>query len=150
MDLDIVNKGVPNRPLNLLGTIYVNGNLRIGSTDRPFKLYLNNQTIFVNGSLDIGVQTNIYGSGVIIARGDIFFLPMMHSEPSDFVLVMSLEGFAWISPLGDFYGSVAGNTQVDVQPNTDILWYDPTDTDLHFPTGQEAGLTIKTWEIVHS
>lgn len=124
-----------NATLN--GTIYgnVTGTTTIGTTNKDFTLNLNNQTIFVEGALTIGGKTTIEGSGCIIAVGDIFFEPNMATNPDDFVFVMSINGTTTLQPGGDFYGALAGNVKVTIQPNCTLEWGG---------AGGEDGLTMPT------
>ena len=79
--------------------------------------------------------------------GDIYFNPNTTSDPTDFVFVMSVEGTVWFSPGGDFYGSIAGNVEVTLQPGCSLTWQDWTDESLSFPTGAVDSLQIRTWEV---
>ena len=130
------NKKVPVSA-NLNGVVYVTGDLNIGGTTgvtRDFTLNLSDQVIFVeNENAIIGdsigaghedVLINDYctftGSGAIFAIGDIWFAPKIETSPEDFMFVMSLEGWLNMQPAGTYYGSVAGNLQVDVSPQNEI------------------------------
>lgn len=125
-----------NATLN--GTIYgnVTGAItKIGTTNKDFTLNLNGQTIFVKGALTIGGKTTIAGSGCIIACGDIFFEPNMATNPGDFVFIMSINGTTKLQPGGDFYGALAGNVDVTIQPKCTLEWGG---------AGGEDGLTMPT------
>jgi len=120
-----------NATLN--GTIYVTGDLTIGQTNQDFILDLNDQTIFVEGSITFGGACTLAGSGCIIAVGDIYFAPNMDSNPDDFVFVMSIDGTVTLQPSGDFYGALAGDVEVTIQPNCTLEWGG---------AGGEDGLTL--------
>jgi cytoskeletal protein CcmA (bactofilin family) len=135
------------------GTVYIKGDLEIGQTNRNFTLDLNGQTIFVEGNITGGGKLNITGSGCIIAVGDIDFQPHVSSQKGDFILLMSIEG--WVNfqpqPGGQFYGSLVGDVNINLQPNCYLEWVDPTDKDLNFPwegyTGGKLLIQIDSWEI---
>lgn len=133
-DLDIYS-GNATATLTVTGTIYVTGDLVIGQTGQDFVLDLNGQTIFCEQSIDIGGKCTFTGSGCIIALGDVYFSPNMQSGEDDFVFVMSVTGDLRAQPGGDFYGSMAGNINIDLQPGHSIIWR-PYDVDLiNFPLG---------------
>jgi hypothetical protein len=149
--------GGGNALLTLQNTVYVTGELTIGTTNQNFTLNLNGQTIFVesdvSGSQDalkIGVQCTIIGSGCIIAVGDIEFKPNLNCSPDDYILVLSVVGKTYMQPNGDFYGTLAGSSEVHIQ-NGDAYWNDPSDKDFNFPTGDymdgELIIEISAWEI---
>jgi len=119
-DLDIKSTvSLANATLN--GTVYVTGDLLIGGP-KDFTLNLNGQTIFVEGSITFGGACTLAGSGCIIAVGDIYFAPNMDSNPDDFVFVMSIDGTVQLQPSGDFYGALAGDVEVTIQPNCTLEW----------------------------
>jgi len=143
--LDIYNsdsKTVVNATLN--GTLYVTGDLEIGKAPQPFILNLNNQTIFVeSNSTDpqkaiwVGKNVQIIGSGCIIAVGDIYFAPDGDvGSPDNFVLIMSVSGTITLQPIGDFYGAVAGNAEVDLLPGNTLVWTSYEGEGVDFPIGQ--------------
>jgi len=146
-DLDIINTG-GNTTATLQGTVYVTGNLDIGLTNHDFTLDLNDQTIFVEGSIDIGGKCTLSGSGCIIEVADVNFSPDIDSNPDNFVFVMSVNGTVFFHPLADFYGSLAGNVEVQLQPGSSLIWEDPSDEDLNFPSGDPEKLGISHWEII--
>lgn len=121
-----------NATLN--GTVYVIGNLTIGQTAQDFTLNLSQQTIFVEGSITFGDKCTLAGSGGIIAIGDIYFAPNLATNPEDFVFVMSIMGTTTLQPSGDFYGALAGNVDVTIQPNCTL--------ELGGGGGGDAGLTL--------
>jgi len=123
-----------NATLN--GTVYVIGDLTIGQTNQDFTLNLSQQTIFVEGSITFGDKCTLAGSGAIIAVGDLYFAPNMATNPDDFVFVMSINGTTTLQPGGDFYGALAGNVDVTIQPNC-IL-------ELGGGGGGDSGLTLPT------
>ena len=130
----------------LSGTVYVTGNLDVGKTDQDFTLNLNGEAIYVEGNIDIGGKCTISGSGIIIAEGNVFFSPKTQSNPDDFVFVMSTEGWLQMQPNGDFYGSVAGDVEVDLQPGAVLTWRPPP-AGLNFPDGTTGGAHIRTYKI---
>jgi len=153
--LDVYN-GVniaANATLN--GTVYVGDDptvdLEIGKEKHDFTLDLNGQTIYCEGGIWVGDRCTIAGSGCIIAVGDIYFAPKgdVGSE-NDFVFIMSVTGETQLNPQGDFYGSVAGNVHVDLQPGNTFTWVEPSDG-LNFPDGTGnkgwTDMSILSWEI---
>jgi hypothetical protein len=152
--LTIENSGAAGATMTLDGPLFINGDTEIGATGHDFNLELNGQTIYINSNtyglpyaLQIGSKCTISGSGAIIALGDIEFKPGISSGPSNYLFVMSVLGMTYLQPGGDFYGTVAGSTTVDVQNGT-IIWVDPTGTDLNVPgVGSGTFWGIKTWDI---
>ena len=134
--------------LTLTGTVYVTGDLDIGKTNQDFTLDLSGQSIFVEGEIDIGGKCTITGSGCIIAVGDVFFLPNISSEEGDFVFLMSVEGTVTFQPNGDYYGSVAGDVEVTLQPGSSLTFVDPEGSGFEFPSGGIAELDIRTYTIL--
>ena len=141
----------------LIGTIYVKseegkpqtGKLKLGG---KFTLDLNGQAIFVESSpdgdsIDFGVDVTLKGSGVIVAIGDIKFLPKLDSS-GDYIFIMSVEGKVVLQPKGDFYGTVAGNSEIRLQPDSSITWVPPPIGGVNFPMvpGDNRWM-VKTWEI---
>ena len=152
-DLQIEN--TPNDPgtLVLQGTVYVNGDLNFKQpgTKGAYTVNLNGQTIFVTGTITFpSVGVSVSGSGCIIAIGTINFQPGMQSNEGDFVFVMSIDGTVEFKPNGTFYGSLAGDVKVDLQPNCNFTWHSLGETGLNFPIeGYETvkTATISTWEV---
>lgn len=132
------------------GTVYVKGNLDIGNIKQNFTLDLNKQTIFVEGEIDIGGKCTITGHGCIVGVGDVYFSPKISSDEESFVFVMSVEGTVWFNPQGDFYGSLAGNVDVNLQPGNTLNWSGPP-PDLRYPGAEPSDMnviqSIRTWEI---
>jgi hypothetical protein len=60
---------------------------------------------------------------------------------------MSVNGTVWFNPNGDFYGSLAGNVEVQLQPGNTLTWSDPPGG-LNFPTGELDKLGITHWKII--
>ena len=118
--------------LTLNGTIYVKGNLSTAN-NKTFTLDLNENVIFVEGSIDMNTKCTITGSGAIIAIGDINFAPNIESGEGDFLFVMSVEGTTTFQPNGDYSGSVAGNLEVQLQPGVTVTHIDPPD-EFNFPS----------------
>jgi len=136
--------------IGLNGTIYVQGSLYISS---GMSINLSQQTIFVEGAVDIQPGCGLYGSGCIVAIRDINFQPTMESNPDDFVFVMSCEGlvnFQPTTPHGTFYGSVAGNVSVDLK-NSTFRWHPLAEgTTLNFPIDLYETVnaaTIQSWDV---
>jgi len=140
-DLDIHSSEV-DVTLTLNGTVYVTGDLDIGKTDKDFFLDLNGHTIFVEGTLDIGGKTALQGSGSIIAIGDVFFSPSIASSEDDFLFTMSIEGSTTMNPGSTYYGSIAGNTLLHLQPGVHITWISPEDAGYELPQSTRGYLTI--------
>ena len=144
-DLDIYSSQ-DGKTLTLNGTVYVTGDLDIGNHAKEFTLDLNDQTIFVEGCLTIGGATNITGSGCLIAIGDIFFSPNIASGADDFLFTMSIEGSTQLNPGSTYYGSIAGNAEVILQPGIQLEWIDPDSVDFELPSG-EPQQEILTYDI---
>ncbi len=144
--LNIKNTGSHDLEVGLSGTVYVTGDLDVGAEGNRFVLHLNGQTLFAQGGIDIGNKVTIEGSGVIIAVGDVKLDATVTGDPNNFVFVISIEGTTWFNPNGEFYGSVAGDTEVQLQSNTSITWTDPSGVDLNFPTSSST-FEIETWQI---
>jgi hypothetical protein len=129
--LTIKNTGAKDLTLELNGTVYITGDTEIGQTNKDFTIDLNGNTIFVESAtvgggyaLTIGGKCTITGSGCIIAVGDIQFKPNLDSSPDEYVFVMSVVGKTYMQPNGDFYGTLAGSSEVYIQ-NGDAHWTDP-------------------------
>jgi archaellum component FlaF (FlaF/FlaG flagellin family) len=116
------------------GTVYVTGDLIIGQVAQDFILNLNNQTIYVEGTVRMSDKCTITGTGCIIAVGDVFFLPKLLVSPPNFIFIMSINGTVTFQPMGNFYGSVAGNVEVDLLPNNQLVWVSPPAEGLNFPS----------------
>lgn len=123
-DLNIKNTG-NQTTAELNGTVYVTGNLTFEQPGGPkaYTIDLKGHTIYVEGSITFPAERcTLSGSGCIIAVGDVTFQPSILSDEDDFIFVMSVEGEVWFSPQGSFYGSVAGVTNVDLQPGSTLEW----------------------------
>lgn len=151
-DLNIKNTG-SQVTAELNGTVYVTGDLVFEEPGRPqaYTIDLKGHTIYVEGSITFpALRCTISGSGAIIAVGDVTFQPGILSAEDDFIFVMSLEGEVWFSPQGSFYGSLAGTTNVNLQPNSTLEWREPPDG-LNFPGADGSGgklvLEIRTWQV---
>lgn len=156
-ELTIENSSNTNATLTLTGTVYVTGDTLIGATGKDFTLDLNDHTIFVasNSSdpkkaLWIGGKCTVIGSGVIIAIGDIYFEPNTEAGVTDPIFVMSILGTTNVQPGGDFFGAIAGNVEIQLQPGTSINypenegWYD----NLNFLIGvKKLVYSIASWEL---
>jgi len=165
-DLTITNTGEigASATLALDGTVYVTGNLEFKQTgNKDYEIHLNYATIFALGEINFpSDRCTLYGPGCIIAMGDINFQPSMESvdmppDPpppagdEDFIFVMSVDGFVDFSPRGNFYGSLAGNTEVNLQPGCTLTWNGPP-PDLKYPGADPSEKnvisSILTWEII--
>ena len=154
--LSVDNTGSPDT-LTIQNTVYVNGSLTFNQpgASKNYTINLNGKTIFVTGSITFPSQrVSVTGTGCIIARGDINFQPGMQSSPNNFVFVMSIEGKLWFHPSGDFYGSLAGDTEVDLWPGTHLTWNSVGEgAGLNFPIEAYRYQTnigtvaIQTWEV---
>ena len=162
--LDIVNTGADDLTVSLNGTVYVTGDTLIGQTNQAFTLDLNGNTIFVESAtiggtgpggpyaLQIGTKCTVIGSGCIIAVGDIEFKPNLDCSEDDYILVMSVEGQTYMQPNGDFYGTLAGESEVYIQ-NGEARWNDPYSVEggLNFPGFTEDKsiyYIIASWEVI--
>jgi len=155
--LEILNTSNDPATLTLTGTVYVTGDTLIGKTGKDMNVDLNGHTLFVasNSSdpqkaLWIGGQCTIIGSGIIIAIGDIYFEPGTEAGVTDPIFIMSVDGTTTLQPSGDFYGSIAGSVEIDLQPNTSVNypvgedWYD----NLNFLVGVKMLIFhIASWEV---
>jgi len=141
----------PDDP-NTVNTIFVVGDLLIDAVggDKNYTLDMNMQTIFVDGDVVVDQDVSFTGHGCIVASGDVFFQPKMVDDPDSFIFVMSIEGTIHFQPQGDFYGALAGNVEVQMQPNSSIQWNGP-EPGLNFPIEGAGGggllWGIHTWEI---
>jgi len=160
-ELTIHNSSNTPATLTLTGTIYSTEETLICygvAQNKPMTLDLNEQTIFVasnsTGSgqeaLKVGVKCTLVGSGSIIAIGDIYFKPNTEAGVTDPVFIFSVLGTTTVQPNGDFYGSIAGSVEIDLQPGTSINypesggWYD----DLNFLIGvKKLVFGIDSWEV---
>jgi len=159
--LTIKNSSNTPATLTLTGTIYSTEETSIcygTSQNKDMTLDLNDQTIFVasnsTGSgqeaLKIGDKCTLVGSGSVIAIGDIYFKPNTEAGVTDPVFVLSVEGTTSVQPNGDFYGSIAGSVEIELQPGTSINypgsggWSD----DLNFLIGvKKLVYSIDSWEV---
>ena len=158
--LDITNTDINiGYNVTLNGTVYVTDfqeiqyNLKIGKT-KQFTLDLNGQTIFCEGAIEVSKCT-IIGSGCIIAVGDVYFAPKgdVGSE-NDFVFIMSIDGTTELNPSGSFYGSIAGDAHVTLQPGCTLEWNSiGGEGDLNFPSeigvvgGSTEDMVLGGWDI---
>jgi len=132
-----LNGPVPN------GTIYVNGDLTIGQTQKDFVLDLNGNTIYCTGSASIGGKTTIKGTGVIISVGSMTFMPNIAAGSEDnFILVMSVTSTTTFQPGGNFYGTVSGDVDITLQPGCKIILPPPPEDGLNYPALGGASSTV--------
>jgi hypothetical protein len=149
-----IYSGVDGALTTLTGSLYYQRNLDIGKVQQDFTLDLGGKAIYVEGDVFIGVKTTITGSGCIIADGDVNFQPNITSGPDEFLFVMSINGTVNFQPSGDYYGSVAGNIEVNVQPGYTLTYSYPENlSDIDFPGPSEGGgsmmsaVRIRTWNV---
>jgi hypothetical protein len=161
----IKNTGTAGLEVKLNGTLYITGDTQIGTTDKAFTLDLNGNTIFVESAtgaapeddpcnppneyaLTIGGKCTLKGSGCIIAVGGLEFKPGLPGDPNSCLFVMSISGKTYMQPNGDFYGTLAGNSEVYIQ-NGEAYWVDSSGSDLNFPSLVETGrsYSIGSWEV---
>ena len=157
-ELDIVNTSNTPATLTLTGTIYITGDTLIGKTGKDFALHLNDQTIFVasNSSdpqkaLWVGGQCTIVGGGTIVVIGDIYFEPNIEAGMTEPIFIMSVTGETFTHPGGDFYGSIAGNVEIQLQPGTSINYPEEEDwyEGYNFLIGvQQLIYSIYSWEVI--
>jgi len=119
-NLEIKGKGVAQ----LMGTLYVQGSVTF-ETHTGIKL--NGQTIYAEVDIAMQPGTNVWGPGCVIAVGDVQFQPHLATGEEAFILVMSVEGEIQFQPDNDFYGALAGNVEVTLQPNCSLNTTEPDD-----------------------
>jgi hypothetical protein len=162
--LTIANSDKSKIPtLKLNGTLYITGDTTIayssgggGLNKGEMILDLNGNTIFVNSTtakyaLCVGDYCDIKGPGVLIAVGGIYFKPKSQVT-TDPVFVLSVLGETQMQPMGNFYGAVAGNVTVTLQPNTSLTYPIGGFGTLNFPGLGPAIETnpvcrIESWEV---
>jgi hypothetical protein len=156
--LNIDNTGGTNATLTLTGTVYITGDTNI-EPNANLVIDLNGQTLFVESDSKKPPKEALYikapkitliGSGIIVAVGDIYFEPNTPAGVTDPIFVMSVEGITNVQPGGDFYGSIAGSIEVDLQPGTSINY--PTDPDWYEDFNFLIGIQmlifhIASWEV---
>jgi len=142
--------------IKLDGTIYLKGTLFTNPTPE-IHIALEGHTIFAEGDIKLNPGVWLYGSGCIIALGDIVFQPNLDTEGENFVLLMSLQGEVQFNPGTDFTGCIAGNVDVQLQPGNTISWINPEGKGLDFPMGIGDDpnelppidvVNIESWEII--
>jgi len=157
--LTIKNSSSTPATLTLNGTIYATGKTQIygPTSNEPYKLTLdlNGHTIFVSSNIT-GAQNaleiqkcNMNGSGAIIAVGDIYFAPKVPAGMTDPVFIMSSSGETLVQPNGEFYGSIAGSVDVQLQPGSTLNYPETGFGVINFP-GCTAGrfiYSIDSWEV---
>ena len=104
--------------------------------------------VFVEGEIDIGGKCTLTGVGAIVAIGDIHFAPQVTSDPDDFIFILSSEGTIFMNPQGDFYGSLAGDIEVQLQPGCSVIWRSPEGDEVGFPDGSIDEPVTIDWIIV--
>lgn len=156
--LDIVNSSNTPATLTLTSTIYSTGDTFINGSGDKGTLYLNlsGETIFVTSNstdpknaLWIKDKCTIQGPGSIIVAGDIYFEPNIEAGMTEPVLIYSVQGTTHMQPGGDFYGSILGYAEVELQPHCTIIYPEGGFGELNFPgliQGKE-GYSIESWQI---
>jgi len=146
--LDIYNGGSAGENATLNGTVYVTSDLTIGTTEHDFTLNLNNQTIYCEGNIQVGGKCTISGSGCIIAIGDVDFSPNIAAgSENDFVFIMSVEGEVFLHPSGNFYGAIAGEADVRLQPGYFLKLTAVGEGDVNFPTEGMGMMKVLSYTI---
>jgi hypothetical protein len=130
---------------SLNGTVYVKGDLTIGGP-QDFYLDMNHHNIFCEGDITMSGKSSIVGTGAIISIGRLYFGPKSSSSEDDFLFLMSSEGELVINPGSDFFGSIAGDIDVDLQPGVNMIWTDPKEHGFEFPSIQIP--RYRTYEII--
>jgi hypothetical protein len=141
-----IQSTVKNAYSSLNGTVYVKGNLNIGSTNKDFTLNMSHHWIFCEGEIDMTDKSAIVGTGAIISIGKLTFGPKSSSDADSFLFLMSSESDLIIHPSSNFYGSVAGDVDVRLFPGTDMVWTDPKEAGFFFPSIQIP--RYRTYEII--
>jgi hypothetical protein len=131
-NLDIYTS-VDGASASLAGVVYVTGDLTMtGTAISTFTINLSDQVIFVeNEGADIGGGPNTASAEVLI--------------DSDCTLTGS---GVHLQPLGDFYGSIAGQLEVDLWPNLYIERTDGTDLWNTLPDIDVNLMKIITYDII--
>jgi hypothetical protein len=125
----------------LQGPLYIKGSLYF---DAAANISLAGHTIFVTGTVTNHPSSTVNGPGAIIAEGNVSFSPHVSGA---YLFIMSVIGQVNFQPQGNFYGSVAGDTNINLQPNCTINWINPGVADLDMP-GHFNNITgIRTWNI---
>jgi len=151
--LNIYGKKQNPGTLTLTGTVYVEGTLTICSNNaEDMDLYLNGYTMYAEGDLTFGQSLTLHGPGCVVGIGSVWFSPNVIGNDG-YIFVMSVSKDLQAQPGGDFRGSMAGITSVDLQPGNTLKWVDyPKDANgdplLDFPGGTSYGLRIKDYIIV--
>ncbi len=137
----------------LQGSIYVSEQLEIGqSGKKDITLDLNNQTIYCDyrgqgDAIRIGPKFTLTGRGCIVAVGDIQFQPKLQSNPNDYILVISIAGEVSMQPQGDYYGTLAGDTDVRLQPACTVTRDSSLPLGLNFPYNEFAVQELLAYNI---
>jgi hypothetical protein len=140
-NLTIKNTDSQPHTVTLAGTIYVTGNLVVQQT---CTIVLEQHNIFAEGTITLNPGSVIEGSGCIVAVGNVDFQPNLPTGADDFIFLMSIAGTVKLQPGDNFYGSVAGNVDVYLQPSVSLNWWDGGGG-LDFPGG--GGVVALTYTI---
>jgi hypothetical protein len=164
-DFYVHNSSNTEKTLKLDGTLYITGITEFGGP-KNWTLDLNGNTIYTESAvtgggasgtalwIDSGVTLcTSTGTGCVIAIGDINFAPHMDSGPGEYILILSVMGQTWMHPVGDFYGTLAGNAEVFIQ-NGQAHWTNPDIDDdgvpdVNFPGGSGASIVygVLSWKV---
>jgi hypothetical protein len=163
LDILCTSSSMPIPTLTLDGTIYTTGDINIGTTNQDFIMNLNDNAIFTESTnvgtglgqcaINIGGKCTLTGSGCIVALGDVYFQPKIQSTEGDFIFVCSLYGTVHFGPVGDFYGSIAGNINVELWSGNTLTWNQyPTDWEVPFPLDEKKNAPLKylNWTIIRN
>jgi len=166
-DLTITSQNGPaGMTLKLEGTIYVTGLFDMATTNKNFNLNLNGHTIFVRDdststdpdpAMEIGSKCTLTtGSGCLIAVGYIYLQPKIDTTEGDFLFIMSVEDVVRFQPQPNsyYYGSIAGNVEVELWPGGTFEWEEWYECDdegenchsrVNFPNGYIKVFEILDW-----
>ena len=114
------------------------------------------QTIYMNGQgypLDHAPWSfytppgaiTLEGPGSVISEAGVDFQPK--TSNTEFRSFMSTKGQVWLKPAGNFIGSIAGQTIVDLQPSTSVTFQTPPPY-LNVPRGSSSEQTNVVQQIV--
>jgi len=142
--LTIKNTAAVPWGVELGGTVYVTGDLVVLP---DCMIVLSGETIYAEGSIVLQPGCAISGSGCIIAVGNLDFQPSISFGEDDFAFLLSIAGNVTLRPADSFYGCVAGNVDVDVQPNCSLEYRSPSGQEIDFPFELPAELKLVTYAI---
>ena len=148
--LDIDNTGDPTT-LRLDGTVYITDDLTFlqPGAAKAYTIDLNGQTIYAEGDISLSSEhITVTGSGCIIAVGNVTFQPGGDvGNATNFVFIMSVKGKIGLQPGGDFYGAIAGETDVTLQPGNTLALTPVGEGDVNFPTEGMGIMIVRSYTI---